>query len=180
MYLRKLFLVLIVIGSLLVGSGGGFGAAYYHYVYGPQKKAQEIAKKQQEELNKMVRHGEAVEVRPDAIKIKVEKGGGDIGKTITARTTEYTSVQVGMNFVSRPGEKPDLTKWFKAGDSVDVLYKDGQALALHRELRPDEQPSQPTPGPPGQEQERLGQQQPQGQQPPQGPPTQGQQQGQKQ
>jgi len=139
MYLRKLFLVLIVIGSLLIGSGGGFGIAHYYYIYKPQKEAQEMAKKQQEELNKMVRHGEVITVEPDAIEMKVEKGGGDVGKVIKVRTSEYTSVQVGMGFVNEPGKKTDLTKWFRKGDYVDALVKDGRLLAIHRELRPDEQ-----------------------------------------
>lgn len=48
-------------------------------------------------------------------------------------TSEYTSIQVGMGFVNKPGEKTDLTKWFNSGDTLDTLVKDGQALALHCE-----------------------------------------------
>ncbi|SHJ16078.1 hypothetical protein [Desulfofundulus thermosubterraneus] len=166
LYLRRSVLAVIVIASLLVGFAGGFGGGYYKFVYAPKVKAQEMAKKQEEELNKMVRHGEVVSVEPDRLTLKVDKGGGDIGKTITARTTEYTSVQIGMGFVNKPGEKLDLTKWFKQGDYVDVLYKDGQALALHRELRPGEQGPQPPQEPPvqGQQQGQQQQGQPQGQQ----------------
>lgn len=155
LYLRRSVLAVIIIVSLLAGFASGFGGGYYKYVYAPQKKAQEVAKKQQEELNKMVRRGEVVSVEPDKLTVKVEKGGGDIGKAITVRTNEYTSVQVGMNFVSEPDKKTDLTQWFKAGDYVDMLVKDGQVLALHRELRPGEQeprsPQGPA-GPPPQEQ----------------------------
>ncbi|WP_027718094.1 hypothetical protein [Desulfovirgula thermocuniculi] len=159
--LRKGILALVVIASLLVGAAAGFGGGYCKYVYVPKKQAMEMARKQEEELNKMVRHGEALEVKPEEITIKVEKGGGDIGQNITARVNEYTTVQVGMGFVSRPGEKPDLTKWFKPGDKVDMLYRDGQALALHRELRPGEQaPQAPQPGPPApQAQQQQGQKQ---------------------
>lgn len=161
--LRKSALAVIVIVSLLVGFAGGFGGGYYKYVHAPRVKAQELAKKQQEELNKMVRHGEAKEVKPDAITIEVTKGGGDVGQTITVTTSEYTSVQVGVGFVNKPGEKTDLTKWFKPGDRVDALVKDGQAVALHRELRPDEQAPQPQ-GPPAQGQQQGRQQQGQQQQ----------------
>lgn len=147
MHLRKSILVLIVVGAFLAGFGAGFGAGYYYYVHTPQKKMQEEARKQQEELEKMVRRGEAVEVMPDAIKVKVEKGGGDAGKTITARISEYTSVQVGMGFVNEPGVKLDLTQWFKPGDYVNLLYEDGQALALHRDLRPGEGEPLPPEGP---------------------------------
>lgn len=144
-YIRKSILAVILIASLLIGATAGFGGGYYKYVRAPRVKAQELAKKQQEELNKMVRHGEAKEVKPDAITIEVTKGGGDVGQTITVTTNEYTSVQVGMGFVNKPGEKTDLTKWFKPGDRVDALVKDGQAVALHRELRPDEQKQQAPP-----------------------------------
>lgn len=153
MNLKKSVLVIIVIASLLVGFAGGFGGGYYKFVHAPKVEAQEAAKKQQEELNKMVRHGEVVSVEPDKLTMKVEKGGGDIGKTITAKVTEYTSAQIGMGFVNKPGEKLDLTKWFKQGDSVDMLYKDGQAMALHRELRQGEQEPQPSQAPPVQGQQ---------------------------
>jgi len=161
--IRKSVLAVTLVVSLLVGAAAGFGGGYYKYVHVPKVKAQEMAKKQQEELNKMVRHGEAKEVKPDAITIEVTKGGGDIGQTVTFTTNEYTSVQVGMGFVNKPGEKTDLTKWFRPGDRVDALVKDGQAVALHRELRPDEQAPQPQ-GPPAQGQQQGRQQQEQQQQ----------------
>lgn len=104
-----------------------------------QEKAQEAAKKQQEELKKMTRSGEVVTVKPESITLRVESGGGDIGQTITVTANEYTSIQIGMNFVMKPGEKPDLTKYFKPGDKIYALVKNGQAMALQRELRPNEQ-----------------------------------------
>jgi len=147
---RKWVIALIVIISLLVGFAGGFGGGYYHYVVGPQKKAQEMAKKQQEELNKMVRHGEVVAVEPDKITVHVTKAQAEQGKTVTYRVNEYTSIQIGMGFVNKAGEKMDLSKWFQKSDQVDLLVKDGQAMVLHRELRPGEQASQsveqPAPG----------------------------------
>ncbi|QSZ27601.1 hypothetical protein ACETAC_01410 [Aceticella autotrophica] len=135
--------ILIIVFGL--GFGGGFYTSYYKYVKKPQMAVQEQAKKQQEELNKMVRHGKIVSVAPDRMEMKVEKGGGDIGKTIKAETTQFTSIQVGTGFVNKPNEKTDLTKWFKEGDTVDMLYKDGQALALHRDPRADEAQQQTQP-----------------------------------
>lgn len=137
--MRKWAVVLTIIVSLLVGAAGGFGGAYYHYVVGPQKKAQEMAKRQQEELNRMVRHGEVVAVEPEKVIVHVTKAQVDQGKTKTYLISEYTSVQIGMNFVNKPGEKTDLTKWFQKGDEIDLLVKDDQAMAVHRELRPGEQ-----------------------------------------
>ncbi|MFU0783786.1 MAG: DUF5666 domain-containing protein [Thermoanaerobacterium thermosaccharolyticum] len=136
--MKKLVLVLAFILTLGLGFGGGFYAGYYKYVKQPQIAAQEQAKKQQAELNKMVRHGEVLDVKPDEVTVKVQKGGGDIGKTITAKINQYTSVQIGMNFVNKPDETTDLTKYFQKGDSIDMIYKDGQAMALHRDLRPNE------------------------------------------
>jgi hypothetical protein len=136
--MKKLMLAVIFVLTLGLGFGGGFYAGYYKYVKQPQIVAQEQAKKQQAELNKMVRHGEVLDVKPDEVTVKVQKGGGDIGKTITATINQYTSVQIGMNFVNKPDEVTDLTKYFQKGDSIDMLYKDGQAMALHRDLRPGE------------------------------------------
>ncbi|MGQ9513343.1 hypothetical protein [Thermodesulfitimonas sp.] len=147
--LRTVGFVALCIFCLGLSFGLGWFGARYHYVVAPQKKVQEEAKKRQKELDKMVRHGKITSVEPDAVTLKVEKGGGDVGKTITLRTNEYTSVQVGMGFVNQPGRKLDLTQHFKAGDYVDALVKDGQALALHRDLRPGEQPALPE-GVPGQ------------------------------
>lgn len=66
----------------------------------------------------------------------------DVGKTITYRVNEYTSIQVGMGFVNKSNEKADLTKWFQKGDEIDLLVRSGQAMAMHRELRPGEQAPQ--------------------------------------
>ncbi|WP_109206267.1 hypothetical protein [Moorella sp. Hama-1] len=140
--MRKSILAVIITGAFIAGVATGFGGGYYKYVAAPKKQAVAMAQKQQEEMNKMVRHGTLTAVEPDKLTLKVEKGGGDIGQTLTLATNEYTSIQVGMGFMNKPGEKADLTKWFKAGDTIDALVKDGQALALHREPRPGEQEQQ--------------------------------------
>jgi hypothetical protein len=155
--MRRGIIALIIIVSFVVGLAAGFGGGYYHYVVGPQKEAQEMAKKQQEELNKMVRHGEVVDVKPEQITVHVTKAQLEQGKTVTYRTNEYTSVQIGMGFVNKPNEKTDLTKWFQKGDQVDLLVKNGQVMALHRELRPGEQVPQ-TVGQPAPSSQETGQQ----------------------
>lgn len=142
--MRRGIIALIIIVSFAIGLEAGFGGGYYHYVVGPQKKAQEMAKKQQEELNKMARHGEVVDVKPEQITVHVTKAQLEQGKTVTYRTNKYTSVQIGMGFVNKPNEKTDLTKWFQKGDQVDLLVKNGQVMAMHRELRPGEQVPQTT------------------------------------
>lgn len=134
--IKKAITVILI---LLVGIGLGCGISYYKYTVVPQAKAKRAVEKAQEEVQQMVRHGKLITAKPNTLTMKVDKGGGDIGKTVALRTSEYTSVQVGMDFVNRPGQKLDLTEHFKVGDYVDVLVKDGQALALHRDFRPGEQ-----------------------------------------
>lgn len=97
-----------------------------------------MSKKQSEEMKKLVRTGKVISVSPEEIKMKVEKGGGDIGKTIALRTTEYTNVQIGMAFVNRPGDKTNLKAWFKNGDNINALVKDDRILVIQREIRPGE------------------------------------------
>jgi len=139
MYIRKSLFVVSVIVPLIIGMViGTYALGRYIYVTAPQKAQQAAAKKHEEEMNKLVRRGTIISVAPEKLSMKVEKGGGDIGKTMTYRTTEYTSIQVAMKFVNNPGQKADLTKWFKVSDNVDVLVKDDRILALHRELRSGE------------------------------------------
>jgi hypothetical protein len=141
--MRKSILILIFILVFGLGFSGGYYTGYYKYVKKPQIAAQQQAQKQQEELKRMVRHGTIVSIAPDEITVKVEKGGGDIGENIKAQANQYTAVQIGTGFVNKPGEPTDLTKFFKEGDTIDMLYKDGQILALHRDARPGETQTKP-------------------------------------
>ena len=135
--------IILWVCCLAVGFGGGWYGAYQKHVAAPERAARELAQQQQAELDRMVRRGKAVAVKPDALTVEVKEGGGDLGKTITVRANEYTAVQIAMNFVNQPGEKTDLSKWFRAGDQVDLMVKEGQILAVHRESRPGEQPPLP-------------------------------------
>ena len=132
--MRKPLLIFAIAISLLVGAVLGAGGMYYASQVVPEKKAQEVARQQQEELNRMLRQGEIVEVQPEEVTVKVNDGGGNIGETVTVTTNEYTSVQVGMAFMNKPGEKTNLTEWFAVGDHIDMLVEDGQALALYQEV----------------------------------------------
>jgi D-arabinose 1-dehydrogenase-like Zn-dependent alcohol dehydrogenase len=51
--MRKGILALIVVAAFIAGAAAGFGGGYYKYVAAPRKQAVEMAKKQQEEMNKM-------------------------------------------------------------------------------------------------------------------------------
>lgn len=108
----------------------GYGIGWFQYVKYPQLKSIRDVRMQQEEINKMTRHGELVEVKADSIVVKTDEEG-----TASYRINQYSSIQLGMSFVSQPGTKPDLTHFFNKGDFVDLLVKGGQAVLIHRDLR---------------------------------------------
>ena len=130
--MRKGVFAIIVIVSLLVGAGVGYGGCYYKYVHVPQVKAREMAREQQEKINKATRHGEVVSVEPDKLTVMVEYGGGDVGQTVTYKITENTPVVIGYGYVNRPGEKADLTKYFRQGDTVHMMVKGDTILYLSK------------------------------------------------
>lgn len=98
----------------------------------PVQRAKAIAQQQQEELDSMVREGDIVEITADTVKVNT---GSDV---ITVKSNEYTTVQVGMEIKNVEDQKTDLTKFFKAGDSVSMLVKEDQVLAIYRGLTEDE------------------------------------------
>lgn len=130
--------ILIGVLILIFGVGIGFSGGWFKFVKWPEQQAQKLAQEQQERMNEMVRSGETTSVQADAISVKVEKGGGDIGQTVKYRVNEFTKIQVGSGFVNNAGEKADLTQWFKEGEYVNLMVNDGQAVLIHRELRPKE------------------------------------------
>lgn len=132
--MNKKVVVIITILALVTGLSAGIGIGYYKYTVFPQKKAAADAEKQQKALEQMVRSGEVEKVTPEQITMKIKDAPKDKGKTKTYRINEYTQVQVGMKFVSKPGAKTDLTKYFKKGDTVSLLVKNDQAVSVYREV----------------------------------------------
>ena len=132
---KKVAAVLIV-AALLLGSAAGAAGYWYFKVQAPRAKLMEMAKRQQEEMNKMVRSGEVVSVKPDEIDLKVERSGDpDVaaGTELKLKTDGMTTVQEGMNILSKPGQPLDLTKHLKPGTKVDVLVSGDKAVAVHWE-----------------------------------------------
>jgi len=107
----------------------GYGAGWFQYVKYPQILTVREARQQHEELQKMTRYGEVVEVKPNAITIKSGKDEG------TYTINDYTNIQISSNYVSKAGVSSDLTKYFKKGDQVDLLAKNGVAVLIHRDFR---------------------------------------------
>ena len=128
----------VVAGLLLILFAGVLGYFIGYQQGQPAREHQKLIEEHQRKIEELERAGEVVEVAPEKITIKVEKGQDDVGKTISVRTNEYTNIQIGMSFVNRPGDKTDLTEYFKPGDYVHMLMEDGQAFLIYRELRPGE------------------------------------------
>lgn len=133
---RSLYSLMAVI--FIVGVGLGVLGYWFLADKLPQNRAIAEAKKQQEELNRMVRFGLITAVKPDEITIKVERSGDSAvqaGKEYTIKVDAGTAIQEGMSLINRPGQgsAPDMTKLIKAGMKVDVLEKNGRAVALHWE-----------------------------------------------
>ena len=80
----------------------------------------------------MVREGDIAEITAETIQINTDDG------IMKFKTNEYTTVQVGMLMKNAEGRKTDLTQFYKQGDSVSLLVKEDQVLAIYREQRPDE------------------------------------------
>ncbi len=140
---RKL-LTLLIIAVFIAGAGMGVLGHWYFADQLPRVRMTETVKKQQEQLNKMVRSGEVKEVKPDELTVNVTEAGDPQykGKTITVKTDQYTSVQNGMDFVSKPGQPTDLTQHIKPGMHVDLLVNGDKAAAIHWVAQDQGQPVQ--------------------------------------
>lgn len=130
-------IIFIVIVAVLAGTLG-FAGGWYKFVKAPVLKVQKETRLQQEEMQKMTRHGEITGLTGNGLTLLIDKSGDGKKGEQKYRTNEYTSIQVGMQFVNKSGEPADLTQYFKKGDYVDLLVKDGQAVLIHREARKDD------------------------------------------
>lgn len=125
-------IIITAIISLIAGIIFGAGGLYYAKFTLPVQKAKTLAKQQQAELESMVREGDIEEITADTVKIKTADG------IMKFKTNGYTTVQVGMSMKNEEGQKIDLTQYYKQGDSVSLLVKEDQVLAIYREQRSDE------------------------------------------
>jgi hypothetical protein len=137
--LTRTKLLTIIFVCLFAGSALGFAGGFFAYRIYPRAQAEAAAKKQQDALSQLVRSGSIVSVGAEAVALKVEDGPADVGQIITARVTPDTTVQVGGAVLNRPGARADITEWFTAGDTVDVMVEDGSLTAIFRPLKPGEE-----------------------------------------
>jgi len=87
----------------------------------------------------MTWHGEIIKLSYNSVTVKVDKSGGEErGKTVKYHINNHSNIQIGMSYVGQPGQKLNLTQYFKVGDYADLLVKDGQAVLIHRDLRSGE------------------------------------------
>lgn len=135
--MRKKVLAAVAVFSVLAGISLGVLGHWLFTEKLPRDRAMAVAKKQQEEMNRMMRSGEVTDVKPDGITLKVNRSGDpavEVGTELTLRVDAGTTVQEGMNMLKRPGQEVDVTRYVKRGMKVDVLERDGRALVVHWEL----------------------------------------------
>lgn len=136
--MKKPFLYILLSVVFIAGIGIGVLGHWYFSEELPRDRAMAEAKRQQEEMNRMVRSGIVTAVKPDEITIKVENSGDpavEAGQEITLKVDVSTTLQEGMNVLNSPGQGElfDLNKIIKSGMRVDILDRNGRAIALHWE-----------------------------------------------
>lgn len=129
----------IVALFLLIGAGLGYLGNWYNYK-ALQAKAINIIEMQEETTNKMTRMGKVVEVDADSVTVEIEKSGEskDINKKIKYNASQYTKIQIGMEFAGKQGQKNNLREYLNPGEYVNLLVKDDQIALIQREFRSDE------------------------------------------
>ncbi len=131
--MRKQIVAILIAGSLLIGIFLGAFGMYYVKFIAPYKKVQAIVQKQQKELERSVRSGEVLDVKPGEFTMRVESSGESslIGKELVVKVDDQTTFQAGMNLLNKPGEAVDMSEYLKPGQKVDVMERDGLAAAVH-------------------------------------------------
>lgn len=127
---------------------GSFFGVFIHWLFVdhmPQVRMMEMAKKQQEEMNRMVRFGNVTAVKPTEITVSIERSGDPKvkrGSVVAYKTDNMTTLQEGSNPISKPEQSADLTQYIKPGMHVDVLDKGGMAIAVNWNAQGQGQPVQ--------------------------------------
>jgi hypothetical protein len=133
--------IALLTGCLFIGAALGFLGGFYAYKIYPQVHAMKVAQATQARLSGELRHGAITSMGTDTVAIKVTQGPADLGKTLALRANPNTTIQVGSAVLNRSGEPADLTRWYKVGDTVDMLTKDDLTMdAIFRPLKQGEQP----------------------------------------
>lgn len=151
----KRMAVILVSMTLVVGVGLGVLGHWFFAEKLPRDRAMAAAKKQQEEMNKMVRSGEVVSVSKSDVTVKVQNSGDQdlLDKVISFRVDPNTTIQQGSELLNpnRQGDKIDITKYLVKGTRVDVLGRDIEgedrnkteaAVAIHWIAPAQEEPVQ--------------------------------------
>ena len=134
-------MIALLTGCLIIGAILGFFGGFYTYKIYPQVHAMKVAQAAQARLSGELRHGTITSMGVDTVAIKVTQGPADIGKTLALRANPNTTIQVGSIVLNRSGEPVDLTKWYKVGDTVDMLTRDDLMMdAIFRPLKQGEEP----------------------------------------
>ncbi|MFZ5642549.1 MAG: hypothetical protein ACOY46_03020 [Bacillota bacterium] len=125
---------IIVLLGILPGVLIGVVGHWYFADHLPKVRMMETIREQQSRLNKMVRSGIIKEVKANEIIMTVEQSGDpevQLQSDLSLTVDNMTTLQEGNNVLSKPGQSEDLTLYIKAGMHVDVLARDGKAIAIH-------------------------------------------------
>ncbi|ACX51928.1 hypothetical protein Adeg_0785 [Ammonifex degensii KC4] len=123
--LRKRLLAVLLVAAFLAGGVAGWCARrLYPPPTAPPGEATVSAPASPAEdtgfASRMV-VGTATRVEPTSIALRVREGKWT-GTTAEARADSDTYVVVGAETVKKKGGETDLTRWFKPGDTVGVVF----------------------------------------------------------
>jgi hypothetical protein len=129
--MKKTAVILLCVVTLLIGFLVGGAAGYRYYPIHQQRQAVARAQATQAALEKCVLRGTLVSVQANAVVVKIT-GGADRGKTLTLIEAPGSTIQIENTILRAENQHIDLTRYFKAGDTVTVLSKDNITLTAKR------------------------------------------------
>ncbi|MGB9679195.1 MAG: hypothetical protein ACPL3A_04240 [Thermoanaerobacteraceae bacterium] len=126
---RKIALIVVIIFTL--GSVAGIGGGYYNYIsQSRQPDSSQGTIEKQQDIKKLYRKGEIIDISKDKIYMKVEAGEKDIGKEIKGNLTLNTIVQIGDKIIKPAGETVDLQKYLQKGQIIEILINDNNDILI--------------------------------------------------
>lgn len=126
---RKIALIVVIIFTL--GSVVGIGGGYYNYIsQSRQPDSSQGTIEKQQDIKKLYRKGEIIDISKDKIYMKVEAGEKDIGKEIKGNLTLNTIVQIGDKIIKPAGETVDIQKYLQKGQIIEILINDNNDILI--------------------------------------------------
>lgn len=133
MEIKKNIAIMYLVGALTLGVIIGAFGSHYYFVTKPYQEAVKEGQQRQEELNKMVRHGQVLAVTPNQLTISVTESGDDkyTGQELTVEVSDRTTLQMGELMLNK--SQVDVIQELKVGMEVDLLVSGNSAVAIYWE-----------------------------------------------